>query len=85
MMTALRTAQLEKSTLSHSFFCSRIGTQLTRKRPRRVYSGEVLWFTISPFLLEINYTIVLLLLLLLLFVFFHLVPRSLNPKRLCKR
>ena len=33
-MTALRTAPLEKSTLSHRFFfCSRIGTQLTFKRP----------------------------------------------------
>ena len=63
----------------------------------RVYSGEVLKFKISPFLLEINYAIVLLLFLLLLmfflfvfivcfcfFVFFHLVQRSLNPKRPCK-
>ena len=61
----------------------------------RVYSGEVLKFKISPFLLEINYAIVLLLFLLLLmfflfffwfflFCFFHLVQRSLNPKRPCK-
>ena len=35
----------------------------------RVYSGEVLKFKISPFLLEINYAIVLLLFLLLLMFF----------------
>ena len=35
-MAALRTAQLEKSTLSLLFFCcSRIGIQLTSKRPPR--------------------------------------------------
>ena len=35
----------------------------------RVYYGEVLKFKISPFLLEINYAIVLLLFLLLLMFF----------------
>ena len=34
-MTALRTAQLEKEYPFSSFFCSRIGTQLTSKRPPR--------------------------------------------------
>ena len=36
IMTALRTAQLEKKYPFSSYFCSRIGTQLTRKRPRGV-------------------------------------------------